>query len=263
MFVDAIVAVSVMAASDGGWVSFRFSRVLRPLMLPLVSRMCASTAWSLINTLRRLWDLLVFVFLLCMLLTIVAMALFHGAGLSSHLVATPSAVAATNWTKIVAAGRSKVSMSEKLEHPYDNFAAGLVNVVTLFISADNFPDTLYQAIAGACHQDGVSQALSVSTTACESTQVTLCLGGGWRYCSRILFCGIHLMGSSSGILHNGIQLWDPALGSCCWQVLAGICFCVSLILCSIIFMSLVQAFPGYLMLTTYRLHVYLMRNAYC
>eukprot|EP00966_Prymnesium_polylepis_P158755 3669544-Prymnesium_polylepis.1 len=78
MAVDAVTAVITMSVSNGSRTSFRGSRVLRPLMLPLVSHRCARTVWGVLFTLRRLWDIYLTIVALCLLLGLVAVALFEG-----------------------------------------------------------------------------------------------------------------------------------------------------------------------------------------
>ena len=113
----------------------------------------------------------VVIFGLSVLLSVSATELFKVAGnpadSNATLPVSPAAADGDAALRRSLQGSRRRGVENDLAQPYDHFEMSLVHIITLFISADNFPDTMLMSFAGWCG-DGQQRQ-----TECEFQQVAL------------------------------------------------------------------------------------------
>ena len=140
---DSIINI---AACSAGSYTFRFSRVLRPLLLPTLSRTCLHMAMSVLRSLPSLADIFVVIMTVLMFYTLLGLALFgrnpaeRAAEYEAKKAGMPAAISNVTYTTL-----EPGSVEWMLSKPLESLSTTLIELTIALFTADNYPHIMYQS----------------------------------------------------------------------------------------------------------------------
>ena len=137
IIIDAVQVPLVVFAYSRAWYPFRWSRFVRPALLPFQSKTCAHMVRSIMHTVPSLADLALLMCALVLFYSLLGTSLF-GSSIEDR---TAAAAAAANTTSLMNATSIKEGLfsTDRAANPLGRLHYNILHMIMLLYTADNYP----------------------------------------------------------------------------------------------------------------------------